>query len=87
MAGNAANASASNVGDFIYTSNLVLNPVASVPVPALSGLLNGASLTSGALSANSWVTLFGTNLSTGTRAWSSGDFPSGVIPFTLTESA
>lgn len=46
------------------------------------GVLNGASFTPG-LSPGGWASVFGTNLSLGTRAWTPGGTNSGWLPTTL----
>jgi uncharacterized protein (TIGR03437 family) len=42
--------------------------------------VNGATLAAGAVSPNSWVTVYGTNLSATTRGWKEGDIINGGLP-------
>ncbi len=53
--------------------------------PSISGagsVVNGASLRPG-LAGGTWITLYGTNLSTVTRTWESRDFDAGALPTSL----
>ena len=83
-AGNAANGNGANTGDFIYTSSVQLNPAIPV-VPAVSAgnIVSAATTVAGPMAPNSWVTVYGTNLSVTTRGWSESDFSNGGIPFSL----
>jgi uncharacterized protein (TIGR03437 family) len=84
VAGNAANGDGTNTGDLIYTSNLQLTPVTpAAPTTTAGSVLGAASGVAGAVSPNSWVTIYGTNLSATTRSWTEGDFVNGGIPFSL----
>lgn len=77
-AGNAANGNSQSTGDFIYTTSVQLAPVTPA-APVISGVVSAANSVAGAVSPNSWVTVFGTNLSATTRSWN-GDFVNGAIP-------
>jgi protocatechuate 3,4-dioxygenase, beta subunit len=48
----------------------------------MSGVVNGASLNSGA-AGGSWISLFGENLSSATRTWTSADMANGRLPESL----
>ncbi|MSO19566.1 MAG: hypothetical protein EXQ56_03755 [Acidobacteria bacterium] len=69
-AGNTANGSTNNTGDFIYTTSFSPSPrTAPIPVPVLpaNGVVNGASFAPGtvAVAPGSIVAVFGSNLSDG----------------------
>jgi uncharacterized protein (TIGR03437 family) len=84
VAGNAANGDGTSGGDLIYTSSVQLNP--AIPVaPSLTGgnIVSAATSAAGPMAPNSWVTVYGSNLSVTTRAWSDGDFLNGGLPFSL----
>lgn len=84
VAGNAANADANLTGDLIYTSSVQLSPaIPAAPAVTAGNVLSAATSVAGAVSQNSWVTVYGTNLSATTRAWTDGDFLDGAIPFSL----
>jgi uncharacterized protein (TIGR03437 family) len=84
VAGNAANGNGQPTGDLIYTSSMQLTPVAaSAPSIAAGNVVSAATSVAGPVNANHWVTIFGTNLSATTRAWTGGDFVNGGIPFSL----
>jgi uncharacterized protein (TIGR03437 family) len=84
VAGNAANANASPTGDFIYTSNVQLTPaIPAAPSVSAADVVSAATSLAGPVAPNSWVTIFGSNLSATTRAWSAGDFVNGEMPFSL----
>jgi uncharacterized protein (TIGR03437 family) len=72
VAGNAANGNGMETGDRIYTANATLTPAASGggPRPTIrsNGVVNGASFTAG-IQSGSWVTIFGSELSSSTRIW------------------
>jgi uncharacterized protein (TIGR03437 family) len=61
---------------------LLVTPTASAPGPTISAVVNGASFTAG-VSAGSWVTILGTQLSTTTRQWNADDFVAGNLPVKL----
>lgn len=84
VAGNAANGNGTNAGDLIYTSSVQLNPAVPVaPVISAGDVLSSATETAIPVTANSWVTVYGSNLASTTRAWNTGDFLGGVMPFSL----
>jgi uncharacterized protein (TIGR03437 family) len=83
VAGNAANGDANLTGDHIYTSSLQLDPATPV-APTLTGsAVSSATLTAGTVAPNSWVTVYGSDLSVTTRSWNNGDFIDGGLPFSL----
>jgi uncharacterized protein (TIGR03437 family) len=84
VAGNAANGDGTNNGDLIYTSSIELAPsIPSAPAITAGSVVGAATLTAGPVSPNSWVTVYGTNLSVTTRSWTDSDFLNGAIPFSL----
>ena len=85
VAGNAANGNGTQTGDQIYTSSVELSPaVPAAPVVAgASNIVSSAAPAATAVSPDSWVTVYGTNLSATTRAWASTDFVNGTLPFSL----
>lgn len=53
------------------------------PIISANGVVNGASF-AGPITAGSWFTIFGSNLSSGNpRIWNSGDFVNGRLPTSL----
>jgi len=83
VAGNAANGDGGSTGDHIYTSSLQLMPATAV-APALTGdAVSSATFATGPVAANSWVTVYGSNLSVTTRSWNETDFTNGSLPFSL----
>jgi len=52
------------------------------PAPSITAVVNAASSLPG-IADGSWVSIFGTNLSTTTRGWQSSDFVAGNLPTTL----
>ena len=84
VAGNAANGDGTPGGDLIYTSSVQLNPaIPMAPSISPSGIVNGATSAPGPMAPNSWVTVYGSNLSVTTRAWSDSDFLNAGLPFSL----
>lgn len=84
VAGNAANGNNTNAGDLIYTSSTQLMPaVAAAPTATAANVVSSATLLTGPVAPNSWVTIFGSNLGVTTRAWEDADFVNGAIPFSL----
>jgi uncharacterized protein (TIGR03437 family) len=84
-AGNAANGNNSDTGDHIYTTNITVSPAAAQVRPTIStdrGVVNAASFEPG-ISANSWVTITGTNLSATTRLWGAAELVDGKLPTSL----
>ena len=82
VAGNAANGNGTSAGDLIYTSSLQLNPVMPA-APVITSVVSAATLTSGPMAANSWVTVYGSNLAATTRSWTTDDVIAGGLPFSL----
>lgn len=89
VAVNAANANGqADRGDKIYTANATLTPAATGgggPKPAISqgGVSDAFNGQSGSASAT-WTAIYGTNLSSTTRDWSSApDFAQGRLPTSL----
>jgi uncharacterized protein (TIGR03437 family) len=84
VAGNAANGNGSSSGDLIYTSSVQLTPaIASAPTVTSGNVVSAATSLAGPVAPNSWVTIYGSNLSATTRSWTDGDFLNGAIPFSL----
>ena len=84
VAGNAANGDGGSSGDLIYTSSVQLTPLApAAPSVTAGSVVSGATGVAGPVAANSWVTIFGTNLGATTRSWSDGDFLNGGMPTSL----
>lgn len=84
VAGNAANGNGTNVGDLVYTSSVQLTP--AIPAPpsvTAANVVSAATYVAGPMSPNSWVTIYGTNLSVTTRGWADGDFVNGQMPLSL----
>lgn len=71
-AGNAANNSQTNAGDFIYTTSLTISPQSSDsggrPAISRAGIVDAFSF-SASIASNGWIAIFGTNLASGTRTW------------------
>jgi uncharacterized protein (TIGR03437 family) len=83
-AGNAANGNGSPTGDQIYTTSVQLTPVvAATPTVTAGNIVSSATGVAGPIAANSWVTIYGTNLCATTRGWADSDFMNGGIPFSL----
>ena len=84
VAGNAANGDGSPGGDLIYTSSVQLTPaIPAAPTIAADGIVSAATSIAGPVSPNSWVSIYGSNLSVTTRGWNDTDFINGAIPFSL----
>jgi uncharacterized protein (TIGR03437 family) len=81
VAGNAANGNGNETGDHIYTASYTLTPAAAGSGPSITGVTSGASFQSG-VSANSWVTITGTNLSPTTDTWDKA-IVNGKLPIVL----
>lgn len=81
-AGNAANGDGTNAGDLIYTSSIQLNAANPAP-PSISAVVSSATSAAGPVAANSWVTVYGTNLGVTTRSWTDGDLMNGGMPYSL----
>jgi uncharacterized protein (TIGR03437 family) len=48
--------------------------------PTITAVVNGASFQPSGLTSNTWITIFGTNLSSTTRTWNGSDFVNGALP-------
>jgi uncharacterized protein (TIGR03437 family) len=84
VAGNAANGDGTDLGDHIYTSSIQLTPADPVaPSVTASSVVSAATLASGPVAANSWITIFGSNLGVTSRGWSESDFTQGAYPTSL----
>jgi uncharacterized protein (TIGR03437 family) len=84
VAANAANGNSASSGDFIYTANLQMDPVTTAaPITTANNIVSSATSAGGSLAANSWVTVYGSNLSATTRGWAEGDFINGAMPSSL----
>jgi len=84
VAGNAANGNGSPTGDQIYTSSVQLTAaIPAAPSVSAANVVSSATSLAGPVAPNSWVTIFGSNLSATTRAWSASDFVNGTMPFSL----
>ena len=83
-AGNAANGDGTSSGDLIYTTSVQLNPATpSAPTVTAGNIVSAATSAAGPMAPNSWVRVYGSNLSATTRAWTDGDFLNGGLPFSL----
>ena len=83
-AGNAANGDGTPGGDLIYTSSVQLTPVTpAAPTISAGSIVSSATFAAGPMAANSWVTVYGSNLSATTRGWTDSDFLNGGLPFSL----
>ena len=51
--------------------------------PEVAAITNGASFQLAGLASNSWVSIFGTNLASSTRTWTTSDFVNGTLPTSL----
>jgi uncharacterized protein (TIGR03437 family) len=85
VAGNAANGNNANTGDLVYTSSVVVTPaLAAAPaINATGGVVSSATYSSVPMTANSWGTIYGSDLSVTSRSWNDGDFEAGTMPFSL----
>jgi uncharacterized protein (TIGR03437 family) len=84
-AGNAANGNGAPTGDQIYTSSVQLAPaIPAAPVVTAGNVVSAATSAAGAVAPDSWVTIYGTNLSATTRAWAASDFQNNLgMPFSV----
>lgn len=82
-AGNAANGDGTFNGDHIYTTSVQLD--SAIPsAPTITGtVVSSATYAAGPVGPNSWVTVYGSNLSMTTRSWTDTDFVNGGMPFSL----
>jgi uncharacterized protein (TIGR03437 family) len=84
VAGNAANGDGTPNGDHIYTSNVQLTAVSPVaPSVTANNIVSAATSQSGPVSANSWITVYGSHLGVTTRGWQDSDFVNGGLPVSL----
>jgi uncharacterized protein (TIGR03437 family) len=84
VAGNAANGDSNLTGDHIYTSSVQLNPAVPVaPIVTANNIVSAATSVAGPVAANSWVTVYGSNLGVTSRAWQDSDFINGAFPASL----
>jgi uncharacterized protein (TIGR03437 family) len=84
VAGNAANGNGANTGDLIYSSSVQLSPaIPAAPSVSAGNIVSAATSAADPMAPNSWVTIFGSNLSVTTRGWADSDFVNGEIPFSL----
>ena len=83
-AGNAANGNGTNTGDQIYTTSMQLTPLAAAAPTVTSGnIVSSATGAAGTIPANSWVTIYGTNLCAISRGWLDSDFMNGGMPYSV----
>jgi uncharacterized protein (TIGR03437 family) len=81
VAGNAANNSGDNTGDFIYSTKAT---VASNAKPAISsGGVTSAANTKAGIVSGSWITIYGQSLAGVTRTWRDDEIVNGVLPTSL----
>jgi uncharacterized protein (TIGR03437 family) len=87
VAGNGGNANGqSDSGDHIYTANYTLTPAAASNRPTLRAGVGDPfrlSATVSNVSTNTWVELYGNNLSSATREWAGSDFNGNNAPTSL----
>jgi uncharacterized protein (TIGR03437 family) len=83
-AANAANGDGNDTGDHIYTTKLQLAPaIATANKPAIKsgGVAAASAFNSNAgVSPGTWIEIFGSNLSAGTRVWQASDFTGTQAP-------
>jgi len=79
VAGNAANGDGTDNGDHIYTNKYTLSPASATTQPDITAVVNGASFKTG-ITAGSWVTIQGTNLSGATGTWTGSEIVNGKLP-------
>jgi uncharacterized protein (TIGR03437 family) len=85
VAGNAANNSGDNTGDFVYSTKVTVTPAgATSQRPAISsgGVTSAANAKAGVV-AGSWITIYGQNFTTSTRSWRGDEIVNGVLPTSL----
>jgi uncharacterized protein (TIGR03437 family) len=87
VAANAANGNGTESGDRIYSTSLTLSPgaVSGGPKPAVTsgGVVNTWS-NSTTVATNTWIAIYGSDLSSTTKDWSSApDFAQGKLPLSL----
>lgn len=52
-------------------------------IPVITAVVNGASFQPGGIASNTWISIFGMNLASSTRAWDDSDFVNGTLPTAL----
>jgi uncharacterized protein (TIGR03437 family) len=72
---------AGDLGDYIGAQMAAVN-VGPAPNVAITGIVNSASF-DGAIESGSWVSIFGTGLSSTTRSWRDSDFSGNNLPPSL----
>jgi uncharacterized protein (TIGR03437 family) len=74
----------SGIGGVAQSIPVTFNITAASALPSITtnGVLNAASL-GGAIAPGTWVSIFGSNLSTTTRSWAAADFIGGKLPNSL----
>ena len=77
-AANAANNNGSPTGDHIYTTKTTISPAGANAGSILNSLSSALSI-----APNTWVSILGARLATGSRAWTSGDIVAGKLPTQL----
>jgi uncharacterized protein (TIGR03437 family) len=87
VAANAANGNNDDSGDHIYTTSLKLAPAAATSnTPSISsgGVLSASAFNSKAgMAPGTWLEIFGSNLATTSRSWTTGDFNGNNAPTSL----
>jgi uncharacterized protein (TIGR03437 family) len=83
-AGNASNGDGTPNGDLIYTTSVQLKP-ANPAAPSITAgdVVSSATYAAGPTAANSWITIYGSNLGVTTRAWGDTDLTNGGLPYSL----
>ena len=85
VAGNAANNDSRNSGDRIYAANFTVKAAAAGAKPAIKatgGVVNGAGYQP-AITAGSWVTVYGQDLAGTARTWRADEIVNGKLPTQL----
>jgi hypothetical protein len=85
VAANAANGNNDDSGDHIYTTSLKLTAAAAANQPTITagGVVSAGAFRQGGIAPGTWIEIFGSNLSTTTRAWESSDFDGADAPKSL----
>jgi uncharacterized protein (TIGR03437 family) len=89
VAGNAVNNNGvADGGDHVYTASYTLNPqaavVCSTTKPSVAAVVQASAFgQSKTFAAGSWLEVYGSNFSTGTREWGGADFNGSVAPTVL----
>ena len=77
-AGNAANNNGAPTGDHIYTTKATIAPTGSSDPKCLNTISAAPSI-----APNSWISILGAKLATGSRNWTSSDIAGGKLPTSL----